>query len=175
MKFRFLIAAVLLAPSISFGEPPNFEIKGIKIGMSEAEFNKVNPKAKCESPNPKFQPGYAKNLPKIRVCTIKPYSLAGVEATSTNFQFFDDRFGDMMLGVRQYEAEKLIAGFTEKFGAPRTEVQPKRMIWVFTDGAELRLHLNQGDNAYVTLFSKVNADYLTKKLQYEKAARKADL
>ena len=113
MKTILLLS--LLALHVSQASAADFEMKGLRIGMSESAFKKLNSKAKCEiSPR---DPELRKLLPMRRMCTIQKYTLATKESDDAQFLFYEDRLGAINLTFRDVNADDLKTAFNEKYGS----------------------------------------------------------
>lgn len=173
MKAIFLLT--LLALHLSTASAADFEIKGLRIGMSESDFKKLNPKAKCEiSPR---DPELRKTLPLRRMCIVQKYTLAAKESYDAQFLFYEDRLGAINLAFRDINADDLESAFKEKYGSSSgggsTLKSGDTQEWRFGN-SELRL---AQDNRLTFVFvnSEISELWATKMKQLKVKQLRADM
>jgi len=160
MKTILLLTILTIYASTVFSA--DFEIKGLRIGMSESDFKKINSKAKCEvSPR---DPELRRLLPIRRMCTVPRYTLATKESDDAQFLFYEDKLGAINLTFRDVNSEDLKTAFNEKYGNPSgrgSTLRPGDTQEWRVGNAELRL-ANDNRNTFVFVNSDISEEWAIK-------------
>ncbi len=175
MKQHLTLAAALLMPLLTHAAP-EFEMKGLRIGMTEAQFKAVNPGARCDNAyrNPAFDKAVPP-MPKLRTCSIPKYTLASKQAKGTQFIFYGDQLGHMLHTFYADDARALQAAFTEKYGKPSLDSAHNTVEWVFADTTSLKLRREPGDTVYLFMDSRPSLDYFMREKEIERSKAQKDL
>lgn len=157
MKY-VLFFIVVAAASTASAQP--LELKGLRVGMSEADFKRANPRAECEKAYrapvlEKAKPA----LPSLRTCNVPGYTLANVATTRNQFLFYDGRLGRMFHTFHADDMRALQAAFAAKFGQPQADINSNAMQWNFDADTALRLRPVAADATYLFLESGLSAAY----------------
>ena len=176
MKIQALIFMACCTVAGSAQAASDFELKGLRIGMSEAQFKALNPKARCskgyrDAALDKVTPP----MPSLRTCSVAGYSVAAKDAKSTQFVFYGDQLGHMLYTFHAEDARALQAAFTEKYGKPTLDAARSATEWEFTNSTSLRLRCEPGDIVYLFVDSKHSLDYLMREKEIEKHKAQKDL
>lgn len=128
----FILRAALvlaMASGAALANQPDFEIKGLRIGMSEAEFKKLNPNAKCESS--RREKDWDSSIAQVRTCSMPRFTVAQKEAKSIMFAFLDDKLGSWNATFYDFYGRDIQEALTAKFGPPRVEPDTPGVWWKF--------------------------------------------
>ena len=158
-----LCAALALAGTsgAALANQPDFEIKGLRIGMSEAEFKKLNPKAKCESS--RREKDWDSSIARVRMCSVDGFTMATRKADSSLFAFYDGRLGSWNASF-----------YASKFGQPRMEPNAQGALWQF-DKATMYLGTITGSSALLIVRSDISDAEDRKVEEIKRRKGKADL
>ncbi|MBU1352117.1 MAG: hypothetical protein KKB95_09515 [Gammaproteobacteria bacterium] len=148
-----------------------FEIKGLKIGMSEAEFKKINPSAKCALSA--RDPSWDKTVKDRRTCSVPGFTLATKKAQSSQFLFFEDKLGSWNASFYEFYGKDLQGALTEKFGAPLMEPRFPGVSW--KSGSTLMQLVFTGSSALLVVQSDISTDWGLKLQEFKLRKGKADL
>ena len=171
MKSRLLLCAAL-AFSAAAGATPasqaDFEIKGLRIGMSEAEFKKLNPKAVCDPPRKERDWDSS-----TRTCSVPRFTLANKEATRTTFSFFDGKLGSWDASFYDFYGKDIQEALTDKFGLPRVDASTQGVRWQF--GGTRMLLAPAGSSVLLFIQSDLSIAHSLKIEEIKRRKSKADL
>lgn len=172
-KRTFLIAMALLA-SFSAGAAIlfNFQLKGLKVGMTEAELMALYPKAKCETGRRDKQ--WPASIPAMRQCVIPNFTLADVRASRASTTFLEGKLGEMEFTIPTRQADQVREALSEKIGTPVLEPASKGVEWA-NSGISLKLVRVDSDSSFLHLTSPASVDYSWKIDQARKGRAKVDL
>lgn len=120
--------ALVIASGAALANPTDFEIKGMRIGMSDAEFKKLNPKAVCDPVlTDKDWDSSA------QTCSVRRFTLANKEALSANFAFYDGKLGAWNATFPDFYEKDIQQALTDKFGPPKIDARTYGVTWKFGD------------------------------------------
>lgn len=153
-----------------------FEMKGLRIGMTETQFKAANPGARCEKA---YRDAALEKaippMPALRTCSVAKYTLAAKEAKGTQFIFYGGQLGHMFHSFHADDARDIQSAFTEKYGKPSLDLTRNTAEWTFTDSTSLKLRREPGDTVYLFMDSKLSLDYLMRKREIERNKGQKDL
>jgi hypothetical protein len=176
MKRGGLILCAALALAVTSGaalaNQPDFEIKGLRIGMSEAEFKKLNPKAKCESS--RREKDWDSSIARVRMCSVSDFTMATRKADSSLFAFYDGRLGSWNASFYESYGRELRDALASKFGPPRMEPNAQGALWQF-DKATMYLGTITGSSALLIVRSDMSDAEDRKVEEIKRRKGKADL
>jgi hypothetical protein len=175
MKRSGLVLCAALALAAASGaaraNPTGFEIKGLRIGMSEAEFKKLNPKAKCESS--RREKDWDSSIEQVRTCSMPHFTVATKEATSAMFAFFDDKLGSWNATFYDFYGRDIQEALTAKFGSPRIEPGTPGVWWKF--GRTTMYFAPAGSSVLLLVQSEASTAHSLKLEEIKRRKNKADL
>lgn len=113
------ISMFMAANCVAADKP--FEFRGVRLGVSEAEFTSSLPAYTCTAAGP-----YLSHLAD-RICTAPAFELeyAGVAASSIIAGFLDNRFIALTVSIKPDQFDAVSAALREKFGAPTLQTAPE--------------------------------------------------
>lgn len=175
MQFKVLlfVACFAAGPTVNATE---FEMKGLHIGMSEAQFKAINPRASCDKAyRDPLLDTVSPAIPLLRTCSVPEYTVAAQKAKSTQFIFYGDQLGHMLHTFHADDSYALQAAFVEKYGKPTVDAARNTVEWSFSKTTSLKLRREPGDTVYLFLDSKPSLDYLMQKKAIERLKAQKDL
>ena len=174
-KNRFVLVASMAFLNVC-AAAPDFEMKGLRIGMTEAQFKAANKGAQCDKAlrTPKLDKAIPP-LPALRTCSVPNYTLADKRAKSTQFVFYNDQLGHIFHSFYTEDARALQAALAEKYGTPKSNPGRNTVEWEFANSASLRLIREPGDTAYLYMDSQPSLDYLMQSKAVERKQAQKDL
>ncbi|MDZ7862654.1 hypothetical protein [Acidovorax sp.] len=174
MKAVNLTIALIVAQAswAAWAGPDKLEIKGLQIGMSEAEFKKVNPKAKCSfSVRDK---AWDSSISPVRTCSVPSFTVAAKEAKDTRFLFYEDKLGALNIGFHDFYGKDVQQALSDKYGSPATESgKYPGVSWRFAD-SRMRFHF-LGSSAVLFVESPLQDAWDLKLTEFERRNAKKDL
>lgn len=168
---RLVIAFGLSVATGAHADPVGLEIKGFRIGMSEAEFRKTNPGAKCAFSA--RDPAWDKTIKDRRTCRLPGLTLATKKAQDSQFLFFEDRLGSWNASFYEFYGKELQEALAEKFGAPLIEPRLPGVSW--SSGSTLMQLVFTGSSALLVVQSDISTDWGVKLQEFKLRKGKADL
>ena len=150
----------------------DFEIKGFRIGMSEAEFKKANPKAKCAYSS--RDPSWDSSISRLRTCSLPGLTLATREARDSQFLFYDGKLGSWNASFYEFYGKSLQEALAEKFGPPLIDPRLPGVSWRSSAGTLMQLVFTSS-SALLIIQSEISLDWDAKLREYKLRKGKADL
>lgn len=117
MNFLMKVAFVVVVTQTASVHAQQFELKGIQLGMTEAEFKKLQPSAICKKGH--HDPKWDVSIPTSRTCELKKFTLANIEMLEASVTFFDDRLGRYYFKFYYSDESQIREALTEKYGYPK--------------------------------------------------------
>ncbi|KRC20186.1 hypothetical protein [Acidovorax sp. Root219] len=167
------IALVVSHASLAaWAGPEKLEIKGLQIGMSEADFKKANPKARCDfSARDK---SWDSSVPPRRTCNVPGFTLATKAARDTQFLFYEGRLGSWNVVFYDFHAHDVQQALVEKYGAPVAEGgKYPGVSWKFEDSS-MRF-LSSDSSAFLFIDSPIQDAWQLKLSEFKRRNAKKDL
>lgn len=168
---QLAIAFGLLVAFVAHADQGAIEIKGLRIGMSEADFRKINPGAKCALSA--RDPAWDKTIKDRRTCRVPGFTLATKKAQDSQFLFFEDRLGSWNASFYEFYGKDIQQALAEKFGAPLIEPQLPGVTW--KSGSTLMQLAFTGSSALLVVQSDISTDWGVKLQEFKLRKGKADL
>ncbi len=168
---RLAIALGLLVAVGAHADQGGIEIKGLRIGMSEADFKKINPGAKCAFSA--RDPAWDKTIKDRRTCSVPGFTLATKKAQDSQFLFFENRLGSWNASFFEFYGKDVQEALAEKFGAPLIEPRLPGVSW--KSGSTLMQLVFTGSSALLVVQSDISADWGVKLQEFKLRKGKADL
>lgn len=166
-----LAICMAFAAASAWPGPVELEIKGLRIGMSEAHFKKLYPQAACA---PSFRAAeWDATVPRRRSCSIKGFTLANMKAWSNEFYFYDGKLGAWDARFSGSGTRSLRAALVEKFGAPDSGFRAASAKWQFESVAMTLYSVSPTIVLEVT--SPAHDAWQEKLRAFERKPKKADL
>ena len=166
-RARSLALLLALAATAAGAQEP-LSIKGLRIGMTEAEVNATLPGMKCQVADNKAIGD--------RLCYQPRTTLAEVPATVL-VMFYDDKLATAHFRVDAGRSKDLLPALRERFGAPEP-VSGSRSIarWTTPNGERVDISLSDnGKLIVVALQSEASVAEFQKRNNDERARRAKDL
>lgn len=163
--------AFALTTGATYAAPTAIEIKSLRIGMSEAEFKKINPNAKCAFSA--RDPSWDKAIKDRRTCSVPGFTLAAQKAQSSQFLFFEDKLGSWNASFYEFYGKDVQDALTEKFGTPLIEPRLPGVSWKSGD-TTMKLVFT-GSAALLIIQSGISIDWEMKLQEFKLRKGKADL
>lgn len=117
MRSLINLALVVMAAVATPAYAQQFELKGIRLGMTEAELKKLYPKAKCEKAY--RDPKWDASIPDARSCGLNKFTLANVQMLEASVTFYEDRLGRYYFKFYDFDEPQVREGLAEKYGYPK--------------------------------------------------------
>ncbi len=170
MKIPCAAAALALAAGAAFATPAALEFKGLRIGMSEADFKKANPKARCDFSE--RDPVWDNTLSRVRACRVDGYALDTKEAVISMFRFYEGQLGGWSASFYGFHERDLKAALTEKFGVPAQDPTLPGVAWT-SGSTRMKLMLTEG-TAIVFMQSGIEDAWQLKRRELERRKGKIE-
>lgn len=160
--------ALVIASGAALANPTDFEIKGMRIGMSDAEFKKLNPKAACDPARTDKDRDSSS-----QTCSVRRFTLANKEALSATFGFFDGKLGSWSATFYDFYGKDIQQALADKFGPPRMDASTQGVIWKF-GGTTMHL-APAGSSVLLLIQSDISIAHSLKLEEIKRRKAKADL
>ncbi len=169
INLRWLLAgSCLLSNALAWAAPPPIEIKGLRIGMSEAEFLKLYPSATCVAEERK--PSWDASVPTVRRCSMPEFSVANKKAKLATFSMFEGRLGLWSAMFGPADRQPISDALAEKFGPPK-EQKPEH--WSASD---VSLYLiPMGTSLTLMVYSNISTQWDEKRRAVESRKAQTDM
>lgn len=167
----FVAMALAVAGGAVRATQADLEIKGLRIGMSEAEFKKLNPKAACEAQ--RRQKNWDSSIEQVRTCSVPGFTLATKKARRNLFAFYNDRLGTWNAAFDSFDAKALLEALATKLGAPHIGPELPEVLW--TSGPRTMSLATTGSSALLIVQSEISLAHTQKIKQLERQRGAADL
>lgn len=177
LKHCLLALAALFAAAGSPAQGAGaFEIKGLRIGMTEGEFKKLYPKATCgriAGEPQKPPPGY----PQSNSCSLSKFTLAGAETSSARVVFLDGRAAMLDVSIFSYAAKNVRDALTEKFGQPKPwgNDDLRGLQWSLGSIEMLIFSSLEGGNSLLSVESPASRSWMSQRDDARRKKSNADL
>lgn len=166
------LAIACMASAIGSGaQAQEFEFKGLHIGMTEAEFKKLNPKAQCGKSA--IDPAWPKEMQTRRTCSVPKYTVASKETTGSQFLFFDGKLGRIVLNLYGFHADDVRSSLAAKYGPFITGGGRDTAEWQLKT-VSMKL-IRDGEIAMLFVHSPLSDDWDRMHSEFKTKKGKADL
>lgn len=173
MKYLWHLCSVsLVALSINVAAA-GFDLKGLRIGDSEATLKRLFPSAAC-GPSAR-DPKWDQTVPATRSCTVKGFTLAEVKAFNTQFLFVEDRLGYMLFSLPEYGRSDILLAFSGKYGKPSPSADIPGVRWNIQGARVLLTNPSGNDLFHVSISSSISDDRDEKLRQFKLKHGKNDI
>lgn len=174
MKMQFIVLAGMLVFKSAWAAEADFEIKGIRLGVSELDLTKLYPQAKCGSSE--RQADWGSSIARQRVCTVPKFTLAGKATVEAKFSYLEGRLEVMEFGLQEQDYSDVVSALSEKFGAPvplKLGGGASAVNWTRTPNRMWAYRAN--GKAGIEVQSPAIVEWRNKVSEFDKKKRKADL
>lgn len=169
IKPALFAATMLFTAGVAHADPAGIEIKGLRIGMSEAEFKKLNRTAKCGFSSRDV--AWDSSISRVRTCSVADFTLATKEAERSQFLFYEDKLGSWNATFYDFYGSDLREALAAKFGSPLAD--PQGASWVF-GGTSMHLVMT-GGSALLVVQSDISSNWNRRLQEFKLRKGKADL
>ena len=169
IKLALVAAAMISTIGMAHADPAGIEIKGLRIGMSEAEFKKLDHTAKCAFSS--RDAAWDSSISRVRTCSLAVFTLATKKAQSSQFLFYEDKLGSWNATFYDFYGNDLRAALTAKFGSPLTDSEGAS--WTL-GGTSMHLVMT-GSSALLVVASDISGNWNRRLQEFKLRKGKADL